>query len=231
LTIPEPGPRLETDELERIAALPTKPAEVTLVGPTITLLPVDPARHAGDLHRLTNGQELEFAGRRIPSYDSEAVVWRFLFGGPFVEARDLAGYLTDQAEGPDRRCFVVWHNRAELPVGIYSLASNAPAHLRIELGGICLSPAVQGTAALDESTFLALRHCFDLGYRRVEWKCNDRNERSKKAALRLGFRPEGVQQQHMIVKGRSRDTAWFRMLHTEWPGVRVELAQRIGWSG
>jgi len=68
-----------------------------------------------------------------------------------------------------------------------------------------------------------LGHAFELGYRRVEWKCNDRNYRSRRAALRMGFQFEGIQESHMIVKGRSRDTAWFRMLAHEWPSAKAQL--------
>jgi RimJ/RimL family protein N-acetyltransferase len=63
----------------------------------------------------------------------------------------------------------------------------------------------------------------DLGYRRVEWKCDALNARSRAAALRLGFTFEGVFRHHMIVKGRNRDTAWFSMLEEEWPSVRANM--------
>ena len=82
---------------------------------------------------------------------------------------------------------------------------------------------VQRTPANLEATYLLLAHCFALGYRRVEWKCDNRNERSKRSALRMGFTFEGIQQQHMIIKNRSRDTAWFRILDREWPGVKTHL--------
>ena len=70
---------------------------------------------------------------------------------------------------------------------------------------------------------LLLAHVFGLGYRRAEWKCDARNVRSRRAAARLGFRFEGIQDAHYIVKGRNRDTAWFRMLDAEWPAVRRRL--------
>jgi hypothetical protein len=63
----------------------------------------------------------------------------------------------------------------------------------------------------------------ELGYRRLEWKCNDLNEPSKRAARRLGFTYEGTFRQHMIVKGRNRDTAWFSLLDHEWPAVRANM--------
>jgi len=71
---------------------------------------------------------------------------------------------------------------------------------------------------------LMLRHAFALGYRRVEWKCDALNERSGKAALAMGFTFEGIQQAHLIIKGRNRDTAWFRMLDHEWPEIEPRLA-------
>ena len=72
-----------------------------------------------------------------------------------------------------------------------------------------------------EAHYLFMRHAFeDLGYRRWEWKCNNRNEPSKRAAERFGFKSEGVFRQHMIVKGENRDTAWYSIIDTEWPALK-----------
>jgi len=86
------------------------------------------------------------------------------------------------------------------------------------VGSILYTPRVQRTILATEAMYLMARHVFeDLGYRRYEWKCNALNAPSRKAALRLGFTFEGIFRQHMIVKGRNRDTAWFSMLDSEWP--------------
>ncbi len=83
------------------------------------------------------------------------------------------------------------------------------------------SPAMQRTPGATESMYLLADYVFDeLGYRRYEWKCNDLNAPSKRAAERLGFTFEGVFRQHMVVKGRNRDTAWFSMLDSEWPAIK-----------
>jgi RimJ/RimL family protein N-acetyltransferase len=83
-----------------------------------------------------------------------------------------------------------------------------------------------------EVTFLFLRYLFDdLGYRRVEWKCDNRNEASKQAALRLGFQYEGLFRKHMIVKGQNRDTAWFSIVDDEWPGVKANFEAYFGTPG
>jgi RimJ/RimL family protein N-acetyltransferase len=88
----------------------------------------------------------------------------------------------------------------------------------VEVGNILFAPALQRTRAATEAMYLMARHVFeDLGYRRYEWKCNAENEPSRRAALRFGFTYEGIFRQHMVVKGRSRDTAWFAMLDYEWP--------------
>jgi RimJ/RimL family protein N-acetyltransferase len=93
-----------------------------------------------------------------------------------------------------------------------------PVHRVIEVGSILYSPRLQQTTLATEAMYLMARHVFeDLGYRRYEWKCNALNAPSRRAALRLGFTFEGIFRQHMIVKGRNRDTAWFSMLDSEWP--------------
>ena len=95
-----------------------------------------------------------------------------------------------------------------------------PVHGAIEIGHVLWGPAIARTRVATEALYLSARYVFDdLGYRRFEWKCNDRNQPSKRAALRFGFAFEGVFRQHMVVKGRNRDTAWFSMLDSEWPGL------------
>jgi hypothetical protein len=97
-----------------------------------------------------------------------------------------------------------------------------PAHRVIEVGNILYTPKLQRSLGATEAMYLMARHAFEeLGYRRYEWKCNALNAPSRRAALRLGFTYEGTFRNHMIVKGRSRDTAWFSMLADEWPARKA----------
>src|SRR5690606_27813407 len=97
-----------------------------------------------------------------------------------------------------------------------------PEHGVIEIGSIWWGPAMARTRLATEAFYIFARHVFDdLGYRRLEWKCNDRNEPSMQAARRFGFTYEGTFRQHMIQKGENRDTAWFAMLDGEWPALRA----------
>jgi RimJ/RimL family protein N-acetyltransferase len=99
-----------------------------------------------------------------------------------------------------------------------------PAHRSIEVGHIWLGPDLQRTIAATEALFLLIAYAMDdLGYRRMEWKCNAANAASRGAAVRLGFIHEGVFFQHRIFKGRNRDTAWFSILDTEWPAIRANF--------
>jgi RimJ/RimL family protein N-acetyltransferase len=94
----------------------------------------------------------------------------------------------------------------------------------IEIGHILWTGIVARKAAATEAFYLFARHIFDeLGYRRFEWKCNDENEASKRAAIRFGMTPEGVFRQAAVVKGRNRDTAWFSIIDREWPPVRSAM--------
>jgi RimJ/RimL family protein N-acetyltransferase len=99
-----------------------------------------------------------------------------------------------------------------------------PEHRRLEIGHIWYAPSAQRTEANTEAAYLMIREAFDgLGNRRLEWKCDALNERSRAAATRLGFTFEGVFRKHMIVRGRSRDSAWYSLLDTEWPAARDAL--------
>ncbi|MBA3396508.1 MAG: GNAT family N-acetyltransferase [Deltaproteobacteria bacterium] len=91
----------------------------------------------------------------------------------------------------------------------------------LDLAGDLDSPIAQGTGVSREATHLMCAHAFALGYRRVEWKCDANNLRSRRAALSYGFTFEGIQEAHYIVKGRNRDTAWFRILDREWPALQT----------
>ncbi len=222
MTHPLPDP-LSPDVLARRQQLPLKPAPVTLNGRYVTLAPVDLERDTAALHAISNGQPTQLGARSIGHYDSEALIWRFMSAGPFADVEAMRGYLRAQVEAANILALCVFDRATGQPVGVATYMSNMPEHLKIELGSIWYTPPAQGTPANTESTYLMLKHAFALGYRRVEWKCNALNERSRRAALRMGFTFEGIQDAHMIIKGRSRDTAWFRILDHEWPGVQTYL--------
>jgi RimJ/RimL family protein N-acetyltransferase len=96
-----------------------------------------------------------------------------------------------------------------------------PAMGSIEVGYIWFAPFLQRTVQSTEALFLMLRYAFDeLKYRRVQWRCNALNEKSRAAALRLGFTFEGIFYQHMVVKEHNRDTAWYSILDHEWLRIR-----------
>jgi RimJ/RimL family protein N-acetyltransferase len=194
--------RLPADVLARRAQLPKKPAAVTLTGSLVELRPLDLDADVDELHAISSGP------------DCDERVWRYMSGGPFADAAALRTWLAHQDAADDGRPFTVWMRGAR--VGVANLIANQPQHLKIELGSIWYGPSAQRTGASRQATTLLLAHVFDLGYRRAEWKCDARNEPSRRAALSYGFTFEGIQQAHYIIKDRNRDTAWFRMLDHEW---------------
>jgi RimJ/RimL family protein N-acetyltransferase len=227
MTIPALPPPLPDDTLARRTALTRRLPPVSLTGQFVRLEPLDAAAHAPALFQVTNGAAISLGGRTVDPYDAEQLVWRYLAAGPFATLAEFTQYCERQQAADDGLAMCVFDLPSGAPIGVATFMSNAPEHLKIELGGIWYSPLAQGTKANTESTYLMLRHAFALGYRRVEWKCNARNERSRRAALRMGFRFEGIQEHHMILKGRSRDTAWFRILDREWPGVERRLQAQL----
>jgi RimJ/RimL family protein N-acetyltransferase len=211
--------RLSSEVLGRRQTLPIKPAPVTLSGRHVRLSPVDPARDAAALFAVSNGSPATLGERTIGAYDAEALIWRFMADGPYATLDEFRAGLMARAAVPNALALTVFDQATGQPVGMTNLMSNSPEHLKIELGGIWYSPLVQRTPANTEATYLMLKHAFDLGYLRVEWKCHVANERSRRAALRMGFQFEGIQESHMIIKDRLRDTAWYRILASEWPTV------------
>jgi RimJ/RimL family protein N-acetyltransferase len=150
-----------------------------------------------------------------------------MFEGPFKNIEEFTSFLIPQVNAANGLCMCVFDAEHNRPIGMANFMNNCPAHLKVELGGIWYSPLAQKSLANTESTYLMLKHCFELGYRRIEWKCHNHNERSKKSALRMGFKFEGVQENHLIVKDCNRDTAWFRILDKEWPHVKEKLEKSL----
>ncbi|HEY8601247.1 MAG TPA: GNAT family protein [Thermomicrobiales bacterium] len=227
MTIPQPGVALDAATLERSRTLPRKMDPVTLTGDVVELVPLDLARDAAPLHAVSNGQPASLGGRTVGPYDAEEQIWRFMLAGPFADEAAMAEYLRGQVAVANGLCLCVRDRATGTPIGVVNYMNNFPEHLKVELGGIWYSPLAQRTNANLEATSLLLRHAFGLGYRRVEWKCDDQNLRSRRAAERMGFRFEGIQEAHFIIKGRNRDTAWFRILDREWPDVQARLERLL----
>lgn len=218
---------LPDDVLARRKTLPLKPAPVTLTGQKVRLEPLDLQRDLENLFAISNGQPITLGNRSIETYDAEECIWRFMFGGPFATTVDMDAYFQPQLNAPNGLPFTVFDLETGHQIGVANYMNNLPEHLKIELGSIWYSPIAQRTGANTEATYLMLKHAFEIGYRRLEWKCNALNETSRQSALKMGFRFEGIQESHFIIKNRNRDTAWFRILDHEWPEVKSRLEQRL----
>jgi RimJ/RimL family protein N-acetyltransferase len=183
-----------------------EPKAVVLEGRFGRIEKLDPARHCTDLWlALTRHDHL----------------WTYMAYGPFADAESFGLWLKARAGITDPFSYVVIdkENRA---CGIMALMAVRPEMQVIEIGNILLSPQLQSTTLATEAQYLLARYVFEtLGYRRYEWKCDAHNAASRCAAMRLGFNFEGLSRQHMIVKGRNRDTAWYAMLDAEWPSRKL----------
>lgn len=228
LRMPPTRKPLPQEVLARRARLPLKPDPVTLTGRHVRLAPLDLDRDAEALFAASNGQPIGLGDREADPYDADELIWRYMSGGPFANAAELAAWLRGPLEGGNSLALCVLDLQTGAPVGVVNYLNNAPLDLKVELGSIWYSPIAQRTAANTEATYLLLQHAFGLGYRRIEWKCDVLNERSRRSAMRMGFTFEGVQEYHYIVKGYSRDTAWYRILDREWPQVQAHL-ERLLW--
>jgi RimJ/RimL family protein N-acetyltransferase len=152
-------------------------------------------------------------------------IWTYLPYGPYATVDELRSALEGQARSDDPLFFVVEVDG--VPLGIVSYLRITPEHGVVEIGHIWFGTPLQRTAAATEAIYLLARHVFDdLGYRRLEWKCNAANANSRRAAERFGFTFEGVFRKHQLVKGENRDTAWFSIVDDEWPAVRAAF---VAW--
>jgi RimJ/RimL family protein N-acetyltransferase len=171
----------------------------------------------GRIEKLAAAKHAEALWQALRGHDR---LWNYMSYGPFTDGEAFAAWLSERAALTDPYSYAVLDHSGSA-VGIAALMDIQPAMRAIEVGHLVYSPALQRTALATETQYLLARYVFEtLGYRRYEWKCNALNGASRRAALRLGFTFEGVFRRHMIVKGRSRDTAWFSMLDSEWPACK-----------
>jgi RimJ/RimL family protein N-acetyltransferase len=196
---PPIGPLVDSTPAQR-------PGLFTLQGRYGTVVRLDAARHGADLWDA------------VRSHDS---VWNYLTYGPFPDHASFAAWLgeRERLDDPFYYAILAPDGRA---VGVATLMRIRPDMRVIEVGHILYGTPLQRTPLATEAQYLLARYIFEtLGYRRYEWKCNALNGPSRRAALRFGFTFEGLFRQDMIVKGRSRDTAWFSMLDSEWPARKA----------
>jgi RimJ/RimL family protein N-acetyltransferase len=167
------------------------------------------ATHAPSLWDAVQGQD--YIWTYIPNY------------GPFPDAATFSQWVAARAalDDPYSYAIIDMHGRA---VGVFALMAIRPEHRVVEVGHVVYSPALQRTPLATEAQFLLACYAFEsLGYRRYEWKCDSLNAASRRAASRYGFTFEGIFRQHMIGKGRSRDSAWYAMLDREWPARKANF--------
>lgn len=185
------------------------PERVVLEGRYTRLEPLDAARHGADL--LHSAQEPGADGR-----------FRYLFETTPADAAAFQTWLDKATTGQDPMFFAVIDKATGKAEGRQALMRIDPAHGVIEIGSILWGPAIARTRVCTQALYLFAQYVFDtLGYRRFEWKCNNLNEPSKRAAERFGFVFEGVFRQHMVTKGQNRDTAWFSIIDADWPRLKA----------
>ncbi|WP_112312041.1 GNAT family N-acetyltransferase [Pseudogemmobacter bohemicus] len=183
---------------------PPMPAGLAPEGRLVRLEPLSAWQHAAELH---------------DSFAGDDRLWDYMGYGPFASAADYHRWAEAAQGSTDPYYLVLRDLETGRAGGIASFLRIAPESGVVEVGHICISPALQRGPVVTEAMHLMMGWAFRAGYRRYEWKCNALNLPSRRAAQRLGFGFEGVFRQHMIVKGHSRDTAWFSVIDKEWPAL------------
>jgi RimJ/RimL family protein N-acetyltransferase len=187
-----------------------RPRSHELRGEHVLLRTVDPAGDAEPLWRASHPPQ------------GDASLWTYMPDGPYEDAEQLREMLTAARHSQDPLFFTVVRRADERPLGMAAYLRIEPRSGTIEIGHIWFGAGLQRSTAATEAIYLLARHAFEeLGYRRLEWKCNALNAASRRAAERFGFVFEGVFRKHQVVKGRNRDTAWYAIVDDEWPAVRA----------
>ena len=181
-----------------------RPPRTAMNGRYCRVEPIDPARHAEDLYRAS-------------ALDSGKRNFTYLTIGPFDTSDAYREWMASASRSEDPLFHAIIDVATGKAVGVAAYMRIDPKHGAIEIGNLNYSPLLQRKPAATEAMYLMMKRAFELGYRRYEWKCDSLNAPSRAAAQRLGFSYEGVFRQAVVYKGRSRDTAWYAIIDSEWP--------------
>lgn len=184
---------------------PPAPGPDAITGDWVKLERLSAARHAGPIFEAQLGED---------------ALWDYMPNGPYDQRDEFEGWVAQAEQSLDPFFYAILPVGATQAQGYASLMRIDTRMGVIEIGNILLTPALQRTREASAALMQLIRWGFEAGYRRVEWKCNALNAPSRRAALRFGFSYEGTFRQHMIVKGRNRDTAWFAITDSDWPALR-----------
>jgi RimJ/RimL family protein N-acetyltransferase len=186
------------------------PARSPIEGKTVCIEPLNPALHGAELYQA--------------SHDSSEArqIWQFLPWGPWQDQAEFGSWLHGMASSLEFVWYAFRPKQDGRAQGMACYLDIAPSDGVIEIGGIWFSPDMQQTRAATEALYLMISYAMtDLGYRRLQWRCNALNEKSRATARRLGFQFEGIFYNHMIVRGHNRDTAWYSLTDRDWPQVQT----------
>jgi len=191
------------------------PSKKRLIGKYCYLEPVNVKKHSKDLFKNF-------------SKDKKGIDWIYMPQGPFKNEISLKKYLKDKNLTGNPFFYTIYSKRLKTFCGLASYLRIKPQVGTIEVGYITYAKNLQRTVEGTEAMYLMMKNVFDdLGYRRYEWKCDNLNSKSKKAALRLGFKYEGLFRQATIYKKRNRDTAWFSIIDKEWKLYKKSYRQYL----
>jgi RimJ/RimL family protein N-acetyltransferase len=184
--------------------------------------PLSDAPMQGRFCRLERFDEARHLEPLFAEYaDDDGRMWTYVPWGPFADAQAMAQTIRHTSDAPTAfQRFTILEAASGRPVGCASYMRHAPELGSVEVGAVTFGPRLKRTPAATEAMYLMMRRVFEAGWRRYEWKCDALNAPSRAAALRLGFRFEGVFRQERVYRGRNRDTAWFSVIDGEWPALQ-----------
>ncbi len=188
------------------------PGADILHGGRVRLEPLDWSVHGAGVFAAVGGQ-------------ANAGIWEWMPVGPWPTPESLRDFLAHQHATDGWRTMVIRHAATSEILGMATYMRIREAHGSAEIGCVAFGPKLKRTPEATEALALMAGHVFDLGYRRYEWKCNEQNAASKRAAERFGFTYEGLFRNDMVAKGKSRDTAWYSITSAEWPPLQAALGR------
>jgi len=186
-----------------------RPSRQPLRGQHVSLEPMDADTHADGLYQASHGE------------NQDPRLWLYMNYGPWEDPEEFRDWVRANSTSEDPLFYAIVPT-GQKPAGQATYLRIDEKNGVIEIGHIWFGASMQKTRAATETIYLLAKHAFDdLGYRRFEWKCHARNQRSRNAATRFGFTYEGTFRNAIIQRNRNRDTAWYAITEEDWPAIRT----------
>jgi len=160
-------------------------------------------------------------------------LWQYTFTkSPFSDEASSNAWLDAALGDPAMMPFAIVDLSTSETIGSTRLFDIDPVHRKCEIGWTFLAVPWWRTHANTACKYMLLTYAFEeWGARRVQFKAEAINLRSRRAIERLGAVHEGTLRKFRITAGGEvRDTSFYSIVDSEWPAIKARLTSSLDQS-